>query len=86
MDYMNIPLFDEDFYKMAFLFFINLFFLTIIIRWFYYGSTRKKHYLFTYYLIGLVVFFLCFTLKKYKLDIGLAIGLFAIFGIIRYLT
>jgi len=86
MDYMNIPLFDEDFYKMAFLFFINLFFLTIIIRWFYYGSTRKKHYLFTYYLIGLVVFFLCFTLKKYKLDIGLAIGLFAIFGIIRYRT
>ena len=86
MDYMNIPLFDEDFYKMAFLFFINFFFLTIIIRWFYYGSTRKKHYLFTYYLIGLVVFFLCFTLKKYKLDIGLAIGLFAIFGIIRYRT
>jgi hypothetical protein len=29
---------------------------------------------------------LCFTLKKYKLDIGLAIGLFAIFGIIRYRT
>ena len=34
----------------------------------------------------MVVFFLCFTLKKYKLDIGLAIGLFAIFGIIRYRT
>ena len=29
---------------------------------------------------------MCFTLKKYKLDIGLAIGLFAIFGIIRYRT
>ena len=86
MDFMNIPLFDEDFYKMAFLFFTNLFFLTIIIRWFYYGSTPKKNYLFTYYLIGLIVFFLCFTLKKYKLDIGLAIGLFAIFGIIRYRT
>ena len=86
MDFMNIPLFDEDFYKMAFLFFINLFFLTIIIRGFYYGSTPKKTYLFTYYLIGLIVFFLCFTLKKYKLDIGLAIGLFAIFGIIRYRT
>jgi hypothetical protein len=33
-----------------------------------------------------VVFFLSFTLKKYKLDIGLALGLFAIFGIIRYRT
>jgi len=86
MDFMNIPLFDEDFYKMAFLFCINFFFLTLIIRWFYYGTTPNKKYLFTYYLIGLVVFFLCFTLKKYKLDIGLAIGLFAIFGIIRYRT
>ena len=61
MDYMNIPLFDEDFYKMAFLFFINFFFLTIIIRWFYYGSTPKKHYLFTYYLIGVIVFSMLYT-------------------------
>ena len=32
------------------------------------------------------MFFLCFTLKKYELDIGMALGLFAIFGIIRYRT
>ena len=37
-------------------------------------------------MISIIVFFLCFTLKKYKLDIGLALGLFAIFGIIRYRT
>lgn len=86
MDFMNIPLFDEDFYKLAFLFAINTFFLTIIIRWFYYGEAKRKDYLFTYYMIGIIVFFLCFTLKKYKLDIGLALGLFAIFGIIRYRT
>jgi hypothetical protein len=86
MEFMNIPLFDEDFYKMSFLFFLNLFFLTIIIRWFYYESAKRKEYLFTFYMISIIVFFLSFTLKKYKLDIGLALGLFAIFGIIRYKT
>jgi hypothetical protein len=29
---------------------------------------------------------LCFTLKKYEIDLGLALGLFAIFGILRYRT
>jgi len=37
-------------------------------------------------MIGIIVFLLCFTLKKYELDIGMALGLFAIFGIIRYRT
>ena len=86
MDFMNIPLFDKDFYKLVFLFFLNLFFITIIIRWFYYRTTKRKDFLFTFYMISIIVFFLTFTLKKYKLDIGLALGLFAIFGIIRYRT
>jgi|TARA_B110000967_G_scaffold209669_1_gene266967 hypothetical protein len=86
MDFLNIPFFDDDFYKLSFLFAINIVFLTLIIRWLYYSVTGNKDYVFTYYLIGIIVFFLCFTLKKYKLDIGLALGLFAIFGIIRYRT
>lgn len=86
MDFLNIPIFDEDFFKLSVLFLLNLFFLTLIIRWLYYGSSGRKDYLFTFYMISIIVFFLCFTLKKYKLDIGLALGLFAIFGIIRYRT
>ncbi len=86
MDFLNIPLFDEDFFKLTIFFLLNLFFLTLIIRWLYYGSSGRKDYLFTFYMISIIVFFLCFTLKKYKLDIGLALGLFAIFGIIRYRT
>lgn len=42
--------------------------------------------MFTFYMISIIVFFLCFTLKKYELDLGMALGLFAIFGIIRYRT
>ena len=86
MEVMNIPIFDNDFYKLAFLFCLNMLFLTIIIRWFYFSISANKNYLLTFYMISIVVFFMCFTLKKYKLDIGLAIGLFAIFGIIRYRT
>lgn len=86
MEFLEIPLFDDDFYKMVFRFALNIIFLTIIIRWLYYANTGRKNYLFTYYMIGVIVFFLCFTLKKYQLDLGMALGLFAIFGIIRYRT
>lgn len=86
MEFLEIPIFDDDFYKMSFRFIINMVFLTIIIRYLYYNTARRKDYLFTYYMISIIVFFLCFTLKKYELDIGMALGLFAIFGIIRYRT
>lgn len=86
MEFLDIPLFDDDFFKMIFRFIINFTFLTIIIRLIYYPYAKRKDYVFTYYLISVIVFFLCFTLKKYELDIGMALGLFAIFGIIRYRT
>jgi|MGYP000209034584 hypothetical protein len=86
MELLGIPLFDDDFYKMMIRFLLNLFFLTGIIKFVYYKRNPKKEYLFTFYLIGIVVYFLCFTLKKYELDLGMALGLFAIFGIIRYRT
>ena len=85
-EFLSIPFFDDDFYKMTFRFLLNISFLTLIIRWLYYGATKRKDYLFTYYMIGIIVFLLCFTLKKYELDIGMALGLFAIFDIIRYRT
>jgi len=58
----------------------------ILVRWLYYSTTRRKDYLFTYILISSVVFLLCYLLESVKLQIGFALGLFAIFGIIRYRT
>lgn len=86
MELLGIPVFDNDFYKMMIRFLLNLFFLTGIVKFIYYKHSRKREFLFTFYLIGIVVYFLCFTLKKYELDLGMALGLFAIFGIIRYRT
>ncbi len=86
MEFLSIPLYDDDVFKMLFRFVTNLTFLTIIIWSLYYRKTKRKEYLFTYYMIGTIVFFLCFTLKKFELDMGMALGLFAIFGILRYRT
>ncbi len=86
MEFLEIPLFDDDFYKMTFRLLLNVSFLWIIIEKLYRQTSKNNSYTFTYYMIGIIVFFLCFTLKKYELDIGMALGLFAIFGIIRYRT
>mgnify|MGYP001323498511 FL=1 len=86
MEFFGIPFFDDDFYKMLLRLSINMLYLTAIIKLSYYRFSKKTEFLFTFYLVGIVVFFLCFTLKKYELDLGLALGLFAIFGIIRYRT
>jgi len=85
-DILNITWFDDDFYKLLLRLEVNLIFLTIIIRYLYYPTQKRKDYLFTYYLIGLITFFLCFALKKFNIDTGMGLGLFAIFGIIRYRT
>ena len=45
-----------------------------------------RRFSFSFLMISLIVFFLCFTLKNFDLNLGMALGLFAIFGIIRYRT
>ena len=37
-------------------------------------------------MLNITVFFICFTLKKLELGLGMALGLFAIFGVLRYRT
>ena len=58
---------------------INIFFLTLIIRFTYYRVSRRKDYLFTYYLLGSIVFFICFSLKKLDIDTGIGAGPFCHF-------
>jgi len=60
--------------------------ILILVRWLYYSTTKRKEYLFTYILISSLIFLLCYLLAGVKLQIGFALGLFAIFGIIRYRT
>jgi len=84
--FLGVPLFDGDFWKLAFKFGMNLSVILIIVRAIYYPIAKRKDYLFTYIMISLVIFMICFTLKKFEMGMGMALGLFAIFGIIRYRT
>lgn len=87
IEFLGIPVFDsEDFWELIVKTFFNLLVITIIIRYIYYPATKNKDYLFTYFLISLTVFLLCVLLDSVKLQLGFALGLFAIFGIIRYRT
>ena len=83
---IGVTLFSEDAYILLLRLAVNLVVLTALIRFLYYPKTKRKDYLFTYYLIGTITFFLCFGLKKMDIDTGMGLGLFAIFGIIRYRT
>jgi hypothetical protein len=76
----------SNFLELVVRFTMNFIVIMILVRWLYYSSTRRKDYLFTYILVSSVVFLLCFLLESVKLQIGFALGLFAIFGIIRYRT
>ena len=85
--YLGTPIFDkEDFWKLIIKGVFNIFIILIIVRYIYYPVTRNKDYMFTYLLISLTVFLLCFLLDNVKIELAFALGLFAIFGIIRYRT
>ena len=87
LEFLGTPLWDaEDFLKLLIKGTFNLGVVLLIVRYIYYPITKNKDYLFTYLLISLTVFLLCFLLDNVKLQLGFALGLFAIFGIIRYRT
>jgi hypothetical protein len=86
MEFLGISIFDDDVYKLLFRFGLNSLVLITIVRYIYYPIAMRKDYLFTYIMISVISFFICFTLKKFDLGLGMALGLFAIFGIIRYRT
>jgi hypothetical protein len=76
----------QDFFSLIIRFSFNLLVITIIVRGLYYSASRRKDYFFAFVLISAVIFLICFLLDIVSLQIGFALGLFAIFGIIRYRT
>ena len=81
------PLIDmADLWQLLFRFVFNFIVVGIIIHFFYYPKSKRRDYYFTFTLISISVFFLIFLLGSVKLKIGFALGIFAIFGIIRYRT
>jgi len=76
----------EDFSQLLIRLGFNLLVVFIIIFFLYAKNSRRKDFYFSYFAISLTVFTMCFLLESVKLELGFALGLFAIFGIIRYRT
>lgn len=66
--------------------FINIITVAVIVHAFYYPKAKRRDYYFTFTLIGISIFLLIYLMGGVKLKIGFALGLFAIFGIIKYRT
>ena len=80
-------LFDpEGMMELMLRFLLNCAVVIAVIRLFYYPKSRRRDYFFTFTLISISIFLLIFMLGSVKIKIGFALGLFAIFGIIRYRT
>lgn len=87
LELLDVPLVDTaDTLQLLLHFVFNTIFTWYIIHLLYYPKSRRRDYYFTFMLISVSVFFLIFLLGGVKLKIGFALGLFAIFGIIRYRT
>lgn len=76
----------DDFAELVMRFAFNFLITILLVRYIYYPKTHRRDYLFTFLLIGIIIFLMCFLLNSVKLQLGFALGLFAVFGIIRYRT
>ena len=87
IDFLGLPLFDgPGLWKLLILFGINLLVCWIITHFFYYRKSRRRDYYFTYMLFSTAIFFILYNLQNMKIEVGIALGLFGIFSMIRYRT
>jgi hypothetical protein len=81
---IQIPM--ENFWTLAIRFGFNLIATFFVVVMLYARNSKRKEFYFSYFAISVAVFMLVFLLQDVTLELGFALGLFAIFGIIRYRT
>src|SRR4030043_1640138 len=77
---------NPNFYGVLVRFAIHLVFLLILIWGIYFRYSKKEKFLFTFFLMGIAVFFITSMLKSVFVDMGMAFGMFAVFAILRFRT
>ncbi len=77
---------SAEFWPTVLRFFYNFGIIFFIARVVYYRVSPRADYFFTYLLVSTIVFVICNLLDAATFQIGFALGLFAVFGIIRYRT
>ena len=85
--FLGVPVIDtHGVLHMLLRFVFNLVVSWIVTKLFYYRKGGKREYFFTFMLFSSAMFLLLLLLGSVSMQIGLTIGLFAIFGMIRYRT
>ncbi len=83
---MSDSIFDltnPNFLGIMWRFAVNIVFLFILIRVIYFRYSRKEKFLFSFFLMGIMAFFITSMLRSVFIEMGMAVGLFAVFGILR---
>lgn len=87
INFLGVPLFDANsLWTLLFRFVLNFLVCWIIIRLFYYKKSQRRDYYFTFMMFAVVIFLIITLMDNMKMNVAYALGLFAIFGMIRYRT
>ena len=87
MNFLGVPLFDAtSLWTLLFRFALNFLVCWVIIRLFYYKKSQRRDYYFTFMMFAVVIFLIITLMDNMKMNVAYALGLFAIFGMIRYRT
>jgi len=87
ISFLGVPLCDtQNLIHLLMRFAFNLLVSWLIVRFCYYRKSGRRDYVLTFMLFSSAMFLLIFLMENVKLQIGLTLGLFAIFGVIRYRT
>lgn len=76
----------STFYELLFRFVLNFFIVFFVVHFIYAKNSKRKDFYFSFISIATIIFLLSFLLNSIKIELGFAMGIFAIFGIIRYRT
>ena len=72
--------------ELAIRFFLNLAVCWVLVQFFYYRKSRRRDYYFTFMVFSTAMLMLLYIMGNVEVGVGLTLGLFAIFGVIRYRT
>ena len=84
---IGITFFDpKQFVSLVIRFVINFIVVAVIARYFYFPKSNRRDYMFVFIIMSISIFMLVTLMEGDVMNTGAALGLFAIFGIIRYRT
>ena len=84
---MNLSsIFSNTYIILVISFLLNFAVVFVVTHCFYYPKSQRRDYYFTFMLMSIATFLLLFSLNDVKLKSGIALGLFAIFSIMRFRT